>query len=80
MNNGVKSMGVLVEMVENMVELDVVQGAVWPIVHYTANDLGGPLGAGTIETDDEGACGTHSTRRDVRPDVQKPARYGANPT
>ena len=47
-------MGVLVEMVENMVEMDVVQGAVWPIIHNTANDLGGPLGAGTIETDDEG--------------------------
>jgi hypothetical protein len=56
----------------------VVQGAVWPIVHNTANDLGGPLGAGTIETDDEGRV-VHSTRRDVRPDVQKPARYGANP-
>ncbi|MDC1319973.1 hypothetical protein N8Y41_00460 [bacterium] len=60
-NNGVKSMGVLVEMVENMVELDVVQGAVWPIVHNTANDLGGPLGAGTIETDDEGRV-VHTVR------------------
>ena len=47
-NNGVKSLGVLVGMVENMVELDVVQGAVWPIVRNTTNVLGGTVSEGIV--------------------------------
>ena len=53
-NNGVKSLGVLVGMVENMVELDVVQGAVWPIVHNKTNVLGGTVNEGIVQTDDQG--------------------------
>ena len=53
-NNGVKSLGVLVGMVENMVELDVVQGAVWPIVCNTTNVLGGTVNEGIVQTDDQG--------------------------
>lgn len=53
-NNGVKSLGVLVGMVENMVELDVVQGAVWPIVRNTTNVLGGTVNEGIVQTDDQG--------------------------
>ena len=53
-NNGVKSLGVIVGMVENMVELDVVQGAVWPIVRNTTNVQGGTVNEGIVQTDDQG--------------------------
>ena len=53
-NYGVKSLGVLVGMVENMVELDVVQGAFWPIVRNTTNVLGGTVNEGIVQTDDQG--------------------------
>lgn len=49
---GMKGVGVMVEMVENMVELGVDKGAVWTLVHNTTNDLGGP-DDGVVETDDE---------------------------
>ncbi len=49
---GMKSVGVMVEMVENMVELGVDKGSVWPLVHNTTNDLGGS-DDGVVETDDE---------------------------
>jgi hypothetical protein len=60
-NNGVKSVSVLVEMVENMVELDVEVGAVWPIVHNTPNDLGGSSADGIVQTDEDGRV-THTVR------------------
>jgi hypothetical protein len=60
-NNGVKSVSVLVEMVENMVELDVDAGAVWPIVHNTPNDLGGSSADGIVQTDEDGRV-THTVR------------------
>lgn len=49
---GMKGVGVMVEMVENMVELGVDKGSVWPLVHNTTNDLGGS-DDGVVETDDE---------------------------
>lgn len=49
---GLKGVGVMAEMVENMVELGVDKGAVWTLVHNTTNDLGGP-DDGIVETDDK---------------------------
>lgn len=49
---GMKSVGVLVEMVENMVELGVDGASVWTLVHNTTNDLGGS-NDGIVETDEE---------------------------
>jgi hypothetical protein len=52
--NGLRSMAIHVEMVENMVELGVDSAQVWPIVHNTTNDLGGPADDGVVETDAQG--------------------------
>jgi len=52
--NGLQGVGVLIEMVENMVELGVDSAAVWPITHNTTNDLGGPAHDGEVRTDDQG--------------------------
>ena len=52
--NGLRSMAIHVEMVENMIELGVDSAQVWPIVHNTTNDLGGPDDDGVVETDAQG--------------------------
>lgn len=52
--NGLMGMSVLVEMVENMVELGVDAAHVWPIVHNTTNDLGGPADDGHVDRDAQG--------------------------
>lgn len=52
--NGMQGTGILVEMVENMVELGVDSACVWPAVHNSTVDLGGPADGEDIKTDDEG--------------------------
>lgn len=52
--NGMQGTGILVEMVENMVELGVDSAFVWPAVHNSTVDLGGPADGVDIKTDEEG--------------------------
>ncbi|MDA7425534.1 hypothetical protein [Thalassococcus lentus] len=52
--NGLRSTSILTEMVENMVEMGVDGAYVWPVVHNTSNDLGGPADDGEVRTDDQG--------------------------
>lgn len=52
--NGMQGVGILVEMVENMVELGVDSANVWPIVHNSTVDLGEPADSGEVRTDDDG--------------------------
>ena len=52
--NGLRSMAIHVEMVENMVELGVDSDQVWPIIHNTTNDLGGSADDGVIKNDAQG--------------------------
>ncbi|MCM2561288.1 hypothetical protein M8756_00450 [Lutimaribacter sp. EGI FJ00015] len=52
--NGLRSLPIMTELVENMVEMDVDVGHVWPINHNTINDIGGSFDDPEIVTDDQG--------------------------
>ncbi|MCM2563944.1 hypothetical protein M8756_17840 [Lutimaribacter sp. EGI FJ00015] len=53
-SNGMQSLPILTELVENMVEMGVDVGHVWPINHNTLNDMGGNFDDPEVLTDDQG--------------------------